>query len=116
MTKLEKVIAGLKSKDGTAIDKNIIKRLSVSIDYSDAGHFKVLGWEAKHRGHQFSVLVDIEHFEDIVAEMLIFGKREVETLDLADEPEVAVWGAELKQEESNELRDDNKEVGALFGK
>ena len=100
MTKLEKVVAGLQSKDGTTIDKSILKRLSVSIDYSDPMHFKVLGWESKHRGQQFSVHLDIKHFEDIVAEMLIFSKKKVKTLDLADEPEqeeksegVKAWGA-----------------------
>ena len=112
---LKLVLSKAQSGNGTFIDVNNVA--NIGLYKKRNGDCYINAWEGVERTKKFILKIAKSDYMLVAQLIFDYDTNTEETKSVFDEPAQTGWGSEPnKQEETNELRNDSEETGALFGR
>jgi len=117
MDLLSQILSRLKSGDGKLINEKIVKKVTITIDTTDSTNLEVQAWEGVKGSKTYKAKFPRKNLAEIVSAIddLKYKPEAAEELHFGGYKTTLVAEIKPKQEEINELRNDSKEIGPLFG-
>ena len=73
------------ASDGSHIDSSLLKKIVVSIDFTDMGNFSLSGWESIKGSKTFKVELLMKHYQDICMEIFNYKSSGKKVVDIFEE-------------------------------